>query len=126
MDQMLICSFAKNKLTLCQMQQTKDQGPYADQFLCKERINFMPDAVDQRPRTRCWSVPLQGTNQFLFQYSRPKTKDQILISSFAKNKSTSSQMLQTKDQGLDPNQFLCKEQIDFFPDAADQRPRTRS
>jgi hypothetical protein len=44
------------------------------------------------------------------------------MSSFAKSNSTSSQMQQTKDQGPDPNQFLCKEQINFFPDAADQRP----
>jgi hypothetical protein len=74
---MLISSFAINKLTFSQMQQTKDQGPYANQllckeqitfskmqltkdqepdpnvFLCKEQIEFFSDAADQRPGTRC-------------------------------------------------------------------------
>jgi hypothetical protein len=40
-------------------------------------------------------------------------------------KSTSSQIQQTKDQGPDPIQFFCNEQINLFPNAADQRPRTR-
>jgi hypothetical protein len=42
------------------------------------------------------------------------------------NKSTSSQILQTKDQGPDPIQFLCNKQIDFFSNLADQRASTRS
>jgi hypothetical protein len=35
-------------------------------------------------------------------------------------------MQHTKDQGTDAEQFFCKEQLDFFSDAADQQPTTRS
>jgi hypothetical protein len=42
------------------------------------------------------------------------------------NKSASSQMQQTKDQGPDLFQFFCYEQINFFSNTADQRPRTQS
>jgi hypothetical protein len=125
-DQILFSSFAMNKSTYSQMQQTKDQGPDSIQFLCHDQINFFANVADQRPRTRSNSFPLTWTNQLLPKYSRPKTKDQIQFSSFAMNKSTYSQVPQTKDQGPDSIQFICHIYINFFPNAADQRPRTRS
>jgi hypothetical protein len=39
---------------------------------------------------------------------------------------TFSLMQQTKDLGPDPIQFLCHEQIIFFLNVADRRPRTKS
>jgi hypothetical protein len=113
-----------NKLTSSQMQQTKEQGPDPIQFFCQEQIYFFSNTADQRPRTKSNSFPMQFTNQLLPKCSRPKTKDQIFFSSFAMNKSTSSQIQQTKDQGPNQMNFQCSEQISFFPNAADQRPRT--
>jgi hypothetical protein len=111
-----------NKSTFSQVSQTKDQGPDPTQFLCNEQIVFFSNLADQRQRTRSNSVPMQPTNQLLLKCCRPKTKDQIQFSSFAINKSTSSQMWQTKEQGPDPIELLCNEQIDFFSNVADQRP----
>jgi hypothetical protein len=82
---------------------TEDQRPHPIPFLCKKQIDFFPDIC-----------------------SRPKTKDQILISSIAKNNAAYFPMQHTKDQGTDAEQFFCKEQLDFFSDAADQQPTTRS
>jgi hypothetical protein len=91
-----------------------------------KEIVFFLKAADQRPRTIIYSVLFQERNCLLLKSSRPKTKDQILFSSFSMNKMTSSQKQQTKDPGPDPIQFFFKEEIDFFSKAADQRPRTRS
>jgi primase-polymerase (primpol)-like protein len=66
-------------------------------------MTFLPSAdskaVHRRPR-----------KHFL---TPPKTKDQIQFSSFAMNKSTSSQIQQTKHQGPDSTQFLCHEHSSF-------------
>jgi hypothetical protein len=115
-----------SKSTSSQKLQTKDQVPDPIQFKGKEQIHFFSKAADQKPRTRSNSVLKQGTNQLLLKSCRPKTKDQIQFSLNAKNKLTSSQKLQTKNQGPHQIQFKCKEQIDFLSKAADQRPRTRS
>jgi hypothetical protein len=108
------------------MQQTKDQGPDPIQFRCNEQIDFLKNAADQRPRTRFNSVTFQLTNRLLKKCSRPKTKDQIQFNYFVMNKSTSSQIQQTKDQGPDIIKFLCNGQIDCFTNTADQKPRTKS
>jgi hypothetical protein len=62
-----------------------------------KKIN--PRTKDQRPRTR--STSKYGTDNM--EKTNPRTKD----------------------QGPDPFPFLSNDQNNFFPKAADQRPRTR-
>jgi hypothetical protein len=106
-DQNLFLS--KKEIVFSQKQETKDQGPAPIQFLFKEEIDFFSKAADQRPRIRSYSVPFQGRNCLLLKNSIQKTKDQIRYSSFSRQKLTSFQRQQTKDQGPDFIQFLLKE-----------------